>query len=258
MRRRSAALASLPILLGGALLLVSLLLTWYTYSSSQSYTESNAGTPVAFSSSATYRFAPGMNYEVSESSSCSGAPQCGNTSRLDSSVGYGATGFDHTGALYESIEAGVIFAGLAGLLSAILLVLPAARSTLRLGALVLALLAMLLAFAGPLALGLGQSGDLRADSPPGGSPASPGPAFTFVGTSSQEGVNASWGPSTGWFLSIAAGGLIAVGLALEALTAAWSASEPNASPDGARSAPADRSPGEEGGGPEAGPPSPGR
>ncbi len=151
---------------------------------------------------------------------------------------YSAAHLPATGAVYASatvlVSAGIAVASVVGLLAIVRVY--QGRTRLILG---LALLAVILSILGPSLVALQQSAAVCSDergfppplgSPPNGSASSAGctwafylgggvwfgpgqpqgPESSFSGQSSQYGSNLTWGPGAGWYLPLAAGGVMAL------------------------------------------------
>jgi hypothetical protein len=220
---RGAMVPMALLVVGAILLLVSVAVGWYAYSETYSQTEVPAvdvqGVPTTqFSVTTSSTFYLGNQVGSSTSFSCTGSSYCSIFANL---TGYGSgsqtktyseSGLNHTGTLYGAMEAVVIAGGILGLAAAALLVVAGGRPGLRMGILILAILALILAIVAPMTLLAAQPGTIKSDAPYANATSGSGPWTSFFGSCSASGCSAgmsanasmSWGPSTGWYLAIVA------------------------------------------------------
>ena len=208
---RRTAIGGLVLIVGVALLLGSLWVGWYSVTARASATQE--GTSVVVNGTGVYY--PLNQYWLQLT--CEGSPSC--PSNLTQTSSYPQGTFDSVGTLYDIVAALVIGAlvlgGSAGIIAA---VSRRAGSKLVLG---LALTAVILALLAPGVLMLAQPSVLSSQGPSG---TGAGPSKTFFGSCSGGGcgatlvsgtsLNASWGPSLGWYLSLAGGAVLVVGFFL--------------------------------------------
>lgn len=210
-------LGGLLMIIGAILLIVALLTSWYTYSSKSTETfGANSATGTI-----NIDLHPGSNYVASSSFSCSGPqasaacpPSTSNSCPYTSSSSTGscpAGNFNKTGPLYAVTEYLVIGGLVLGFLAGILAFVSGGKPGMRKGALVLGILALLFAIVTPITLLAAQPGAIKSDS--GNVPSgSSGPWSSYFGSCSGSSCatgasgnnSATWGPSTGWYLSIVA------------------------------------------------------
>jgi hypothetical protein len=189
-------MAGAGLLIVGAILLVATFaLSWYTISASLN------GSSFAIDFHPNQVVASGGG--ISVTASYAGSP----------------LNLNNTGNLYTAVE-GLIVGGLiVGLLGGILGLLTPSRPNLRKGAVVLGVLALIFAIAGPLMLAAAQPGALASDAQPGSgggggivpTNSSIGPGATFSGSASANGGSISWGPAIGFYLAIVAGVISLIG-----------------------------------------------
>jgi hypothetical protein len=229
---RKGLIGGLLFIIGAVLLIVSLLTVWYVYSESASASFLGA----SISETGQLQLKPGSSYTTSFSSSCSGSVPAGacpgsESSSCPYSGGGGSNcpsrGENKTGQLYAVTEYLVIGGLVLGLLGGILAILSPGKPGLRKGAMALGILALLFALIAPMTLLALQPGAIKSDetSPGGAAPNGTGPYASFFGSCSGtsggcEGLggvgnsSSSWGPSTGWYLSVGAFVVFLVGLIL--------------------------------------------
>lgn len=199
-------LGALVLLLGAAVLLAALIQPWYTYSNTI------VGGPAGAGGTRGYTFylgASGSNGTVHLTIS---GPQFSSSSQES----YDNAGLSQTGLVAE-ITFGLVAAGCAfGLAAGALGLASRGRARWTTPILVLAFLSLALAIAAPevfaQALPWGFSRDVPASQRTG---LPDGPWSSFNGsshlTSGTVGSILTWGPSTGWYLSIVAFAIVAVG-----------------------------------------------
>jgi hypothetical protein len=205
-RRRSSttkrsALGGTLLIVGVALLLVSLFVGWYVVTASGS--GSSDGSSFTVGGTATYY---PLNYV--ETLTCSGSSECFSNTTTTGSWSQGGTG--NLAALYDTVSAFVIGGIILGLVAAGLAFASGAR---RSGLVrTIAAIAILLAVLAPVLLLAAQPTVLNGGSGTPSSGSSPRTSFfgscsgTGCGESLQSGttLSASWGPSIGWYLSLVA------------------------------------------------------
>ncbi len=207
--RRSITSGAL-LLAGIALLVVSLLVGWYAVSA----TASSEVSGTSFTVSATETYYP-LN-QISETVTCqgwSGCPQIDTTSWTSYSQGT----FDSIGTLYDMVSIFVISAIILGLVAAFLFFTSGRQRSGWAEALVV--VAVLLAVLAPAVLIAAQPAVLNSQ---GSSSGGSSPRTSFFGSCSGSGcgtslpytgaLNASWGPSVGWYLCLVAIALLIIGL----------------------------------------------
>jgi hypothetical protein len=235
-RNTRGLLGGILFFLGAILLIVSLLSVWYVFSSSAS--ESIAGNSI--SGTGQLELKTGSDYTVTFSYSCSGAiasSVCPGSSSYTCPYSGGGSGScngtraeNDTGRLYAVTEYLVLGGLILGLVGGLLALLSPGRPGLRKGAMALGILALLFALIAPMTLLALQPGAIKSDetSPGGSAPNGTGPYSSFFGSCSGStggcesyggtgfggNSSSSWGPSTGWYLSIGAFVLFLIGLIL--------------------------------------------
>ncbi|HEV2316135.1 MAG TPA: hypothetical protein VGV89_00980 [Thermoplasmata archaeon] len=212
------------------------------YSTSFSASESFGG--VSVSATGTYTFYPGSSYHTTTSVSCSGSPLCGSIPTGTNTTSYSSSHLTQTGNWYALVEYLTIGGLVLGLLGALLGFMSRGKPGMQMAVLGLIALALILSIATPMLLLAEQPGAVSSDCHNnGGSNAtgcSTGPGGSFFGSCSGSscagtflvgsGSSGSWGPSTGWYLSIVAFVLFLIGLLL--FLAGRKEPEPMAAPMG--------------------------
>jgi hypothetical protein len=218
----------LLLIIGAILLIVALLVSWYTISISFSTSESIAGSTVTGSGTDHVDLHPGSMYAYSSSSSytCTGAaaPYCPASQSTSGSCPYGGSSNSSscssldekaTGNLYSATQFLVIGALALGFIAGILALMAGGRPGMRKGAMALGIIALLLALVTPITLFAAQPGAVKSDYTPSGgqAPSGSGPWSSYIGSCSGSSCGMgsgsgngteSWGPSTGWYLSLGA------------------------------------------------------
>ncbi|MCI4334371.1 MAG: hypothetical protein L3K04_01865 [Thermoplasmata archaeon] len=214
MGSRKGMLGGLLLIIGAILLVVALLTSWYSFTITESATVEGQ----SLSGSVQTSLYPGSDYKTTTSGYFGGntttCPYAGTTS----TSGCSPYARNQTGALYSVAEFLTIGGLVLGLLAGILALMTTGRPGMRKGAMALGILALLLALVTPMVLLAGQPAAIKNDeaqygghAPTNGS----GPDTSFFGScsgSSCEGgspapgvsISGTWGPSTGWYLSIGA------------------------------------------------------
>ena len=209
--RSKSFAAGVMLLLGAIVLLVSMFVGWYQVSFDGSATILGTG----FSVTSAINFYPGSNAQATLG--CSGSSLCPPVTSETRS--YADSGFNNTGHLYEAIQGLILGGFLLGLIGGILaFVVGAGRTNLYTIALFLALVALVLAVAGPAMIAIAGPGAIKSDAPSFYSNNSSGPWNSFWGscTGSSCGLfgvggipggsgvsfTENWGPSAGWYLAL--------------------------------------------------------
>lgn len=199
---RKGMIGGLVMVIGAILLVVSLLVGWYAVTGSI-----GSG---AFSGTLTLTLKPGSQYTYSASAA---GLSISNTCSYSGSNGTtGCVGnLAKTGQLYSIVEYLLIVGIIVGFLGAILAMMSGGR---RKGAVMgLAVIALLVAIVAPMVLLAAQPGAIKSDlgsSSGGFGSNNTGPQSSFFGSSNGF----TWGPSTGWYLSIGAFVLFLIGMLL--------------------------------------------
>jgi hypothetical protein len=208
-----AMLPGVLFLAAVAVLVLSLFVAWYGVTASASATEFGQ-TITVHGNDQLYL----LNH-LTVVFDCTGTSYCfGNSSYSGT---YSGSGLNDVSTLYWVIS-GLVIAGVAvGLFAAIAVLRSGGR---RSGLpVLLCCLALALAAIAPVALAVAQPMVLHSqDTSPDGQNSSAGPATSFFGSCSGSSCGGSvpsgdtdsgaWGPSLGWFASLAAAGLFGVGL----------------------------------------------
>jgi|HubBroStandDraft_1064217.scaffolds.fasta_scaffold128916_1 hypothetical protein len=205
---RRSIVAGILLISGVALLLLTLFVGWYVISATAS--DSIGGQ--SFTEVEQEIFHP--LDQVTVSLSCDGSSYCATNSTTTGP--YSQAGYNTVGTLYTVVSILVIGGVLAGLASAgLLLAGRPARARL---ARILAILSILLVLIAPTLLFAAQPAVLNSESTSSGGSANEtggsSPRTSFFGSCSAGGcgegtsngisLNASWGPSTGWYLDLVA------------------------------------------------------
>lgn len=208
---KKSAVTGTIVLVGVALLIVSVLVGWYQINATGSATES--GTTLTVGGTAV--FYPLNAYSVTLT--CTGSSQCFSNETATGPYTQGA--FTSLGTLYD-IVAGLVLASIVlGALGAVLIFLDrSGRSRWATG---LVVLAILMALVAPVLLFAAQPPTLSSES---ASSKGPGPTSSFFGSCTGSGCgeplpvgsteNASWGPSFGWYFALLSAAPLLVGLVL--------------------------------------------
>lgn len=205
-----ASIGGSLILVATALCLLSLFLAWYGIAATA--TASANGTTATVNANET--FYPLNHYSVTLT--CKGTSYC--FSNTTNSGSYSQNSSDHLGQLYDAV-AGIMIGGIAvGVAGGILAIITRGKSR---WAATFALVALILVALGPILLLVAQPAVLNSE---GGSSSGSSPRNSFFGSCSGSGcsssvapgetVSGSWGPSWGWYLSLASLAPLAAGFAL--------------------------------------------
>ena len=207
---RRSLIATLLLLAGVALLVISLVVGWYSVSATASSEESGH----AFTVGATETYYP-LN-QFSETFTCQGSSDCPQIATTTWTP-YAQGSLDSLGTLYDLVTGFIVASILLGL-GATLLFFLHARERSRWGQL-LVVVAALLALLAPVVLFAAQPAVLSSQ---GSSSGGSSPSSSFFGSCTgsacgtslpfHAAISGSWGPSTGWYLSLAAIVLLLAGL----------------------------------------------
>lgn len=198
---RRSIIGGTLLIVGMALLLVSLFVGWYVITASGS--GSSDGNSYAVGGTATY-----SPFSYVETLTCSGSSYCFSNTTSTGAWSQGGSG--SIGTLYDAVAAFVIGGIILGLAAAGLALAGGGRRSGLVG--VLAVIVILLAVLAPLVLLAAQPTVLNGSS--GNQSSGSSPRDSFFGSCSGSGcgqalasgttLSASWGPSLGWYLSLGA------------------------------------------------------
>jgi hypothetical protein len=194
--------ATALVVLGLVLLVVAVFLPWYAFGAS-----SAAGRD-------TQLFYPGLPSENgSIRYSCSGSISC----PPDSS--YSTQSYDSIGTVVETGLLVSVVAIVAAAITAVLGAMAKARFARSVTIYTAGIVAAVLALATPILYGVALPGAENRDVPDSARPPTSGPWTSFFGSASWNEphlgtLSLTWGPESGWYLSIGAAALIVVGLVL--------------------------------------------
>ena len=214
---RRATLGSVLLLLGVALMVVTLLIGWYSISATGS--DAVYGSSVSINIRETFYPLD----QVATDFSCTGSAYC--TANGTSTAPYSGSGLNNLGTLYTGVACFVIAAIVLALVATALTWLrPKRRTGLPAMLIVVAALLILLA---PTVVLASQPSILNSESTNSGGSGNatgPSPRTSFFGSCSGSGcdvsllngetLQASWGPSLGWYLCLVAGAALLAGLLL--------------------------------------------
>jgi hypothetical protein len=184
------------LLAGGALVIASLFLPWYSFSSSTSFSGSTTR------DQATFLLGGNVVLACSSRSDC---PWSSTGTFPD-----GAAHFGHLGALYAGLQTVVLVTALLALAAAALVWMPLDRGRRTWVAPAVAVLGGVIGAAAVLGLSATGPTSFAADLQDSG----PGPWSSFAGSATSGQVSYAWGPLDGWYLGLGAAVLLLAGFAL--------------------------------------------
>jgi len=192
-------IAALLILVAAILMVVAIVVPWYTVGASGDGLTENANYYAGLSS---------QNGTIQHT--CSGVPRC------DPSSSYSSADYNNTGNIAETGFFLLIGGFVLGIIAAILGLASRGNSRRATPAMALAIIALILALVAPVLFAVALPGAINKDLH---SPSGSGPWGSFIGTGSTPigggiTLSTSWGPAIGWYLSIVAFVLFLVGVIL--------------------------------------------
>jgi hypothetical protein len=194
----SGRLGGIIVLIGAILLIAALFTPWYIETSSEH------GESISVNA---YPGTPGQNGTIKYT--CSGFP---SGFSCPTQTSYSSENLNSTGMIAEYgfflVLVGIVF----GILAALLGLISGGNPKRARPAMALAVLALILALVAPAMFAAALPGAIANDTKD--HPSGSGPWSSFIGSGNISGLNLTWGPGVGWYLTIGAFVLFLIGVIL--------------------------------------------